>query len=96
MNYFVRRTPKVSLVGKILSVRKIKTNLKFPRTSAGKSTFRTQKDTENANFRCTADKIVYFVSSAERCILTREQVATRVPRFLRVASALLLSALDTK
>ena len=95
MSYFVHRTPKVSLVGKILSVRKIKTNLKFYRASAGKSTSREQNDTEKANFRCTAYKIVYFVSSAERCILTRKRVATRVPRFLRVASALRLSALDT-
>ena len=31
-------------------------NLKFYRTSAGKSTFRTRNDTNKANFRCTADK----------------------------------------
>ena len=40
----------------MLSVRKIKTNLKFYRTSAGKSTFRTQNDNDSANFRYTANK----------------------------------------
>ena len=33
-----------------------------------------QNDTDKANFRCTADKIVYFVVSAERRILTLERV----------------------
>ena len=41
---------------KILSVRKIKTNLKFYRTSAGKSTFRTQNDTNSNTFRYAANK----------------------------------------
>ena len=69
--FFVRRTPKVSLVGiflrvkslfsrssavRISSVRKIKATLKFYRTSAGKSIFRTQNDTDSANFRYTANK----------------------------------------
>ena len=41
---------------KILSVLKIKTNFKFFRTSAGKSTFRMQNDTDSANLRYTANK----------------------------------------
>ena len=40
----------------ILSVRKIKTNITFSRTSPGKSTFRTQNDTNSANFWYTANK----------------------------------------
>ena len=40
---------------------KIKTNSKFHRTSARKSTFRTQKDTEKVNFRCMAEKKDFFV-----------------------------------
>ena len=36
--------------GKILIVRKMKTNLKFYRTSVGKSTFRMQNDTDSAFF----------------------------------------------
>ena len=46
-----------------------------------------KNDTDKANFRCTADKIVYFVSSADRRILIQERVAKRaeVPR---VTSAL--------
>ena len=62
--------------GKILSARKIKINLTFYRTSAGQSTFLTQNDTDSGNFRCTAEKIVYFESSAERRILTYDRVAT--------------------
>ena len=39
------------------------THLKFYRTTAGKSTFRTQNDTEKANFRCTLDKKYYSDSA---------------------------------
>ena len=59
--FFVCCTPKVCLVGVILHAES-----SFYHTSAGKSTFRTQNDTDSANFRYTAKKIVYFVSSAER------------------------------
>ena len=37
-------------------VRKIKTNIKLYRTSGGKSTFRTQNDTDSANFRYRENK----------------------------------------
>ena len=66
---FISRTSKVSLIGfacgkvifphkcgKILSVLKIKTNLKFYRISTGKLTFRMQKDIDSANFRYTVNK----------------------------------------
>ena len=36
-----------------------------------------QNDTHKANFRRMADKIVYFISSAEWRILTQERVKTR-------------------
>ena len=65
---------------KILSVGKIKTNLKFYRTGAGKSTFRTQNDTELSNFRYTAKKKS----------LIRERIASRSCVKIR------LFALDTK
>ena len=45
---------------KISSMRKIESNLKFYRTSTGKSTFRTQNYTVKANFRCTAHKKYFF------------------------------------
>ena len=41
---------------KIWNVRKFKRNLKFYRTSAAKSTFRTQNGTDSANFRYTENK----------------------------------------
>ena len=40
-------------------MQKIKTNLKFYRTNTGKSTFRTQNDSDSANFRYTAYKISF-------------------------------------
>ena len=55
--FYVRRTPKVSLVGVIL-----RAEIWFSRTSAGKfevcvkPTFRMQNDTNSANFRYIANK----------------------------------------
>ena len=47
---------------------KIETNLKFYRTSSGKSSFRTQNDTDKANFPYTANKKYrsYFKARASR------------------------------
>ena len=47
----MRRIAKVSLVGVIL-----RAESRFSRTSARKSTVRTQNDTDSANFRYTANK----------------------------------------
>ena len=46
-----------------------------------KSTLRTKNNTDKTNFRFTANKIVYFISSAERHILTNEE-SRRGPRLL--------------
>ena len=48
----------------VSKLRKIKTNLKFYRTSAGKSTFRPQNDTDKAKFRCSAGKKYFTLSTA--------------------------------
>ena len=50
-DFFVRRTPKISLVGVIL-----RAESGFSRTIVGKSTFRTNNNTDSANFRYTANK----------------------------------------
>ena len=49
--YFVRYIPKVSRVGVVLR--------------AGKSTFRTQNDTDCANFRYTVDKKPFYFNLSE-------------------------------
>ena len=55
--FFVRCISKVSRVYVVLHAESVfSTHLKFYRTRAKKSTFRTQNDTDKANFRCTADK----------------------------------------
>ena len=46
--FFVHHTSNVNLVGVVLCVEKFKVG--------GKSTFRTQNDTDSANFRYTANK----------------------------------------
>ena len=56
VSFFVRKVNFPALVGKILSVRKIETNLKCYRTIAGNSTFRMQNDTDSTNFRYKANK----------------------------------------
>ena len=69
-DFSVRCIPQVSRAGVVLRAESwFSAHLKFYRTSAGKSTFRTQNNTVKGNFRSIAHKIVYFVSSAERCIL---------------------------
>ena len=44
-------------------------HLKLYRTSAGKSTFRTQNDIEKANFRCTANKKVFFSQNIHKNVI---------------------------
>ena len=56
LEYEISRKVQKNKVLKIICVRKIKSNLKFYRTSAGKSTFRTQNDTDKANFGYTTNK----------------------------------------
>ena len=61
---FVRLTPKVSLVGIVLRAEswfvdglfKFSAHLKFYGISAGKSSYRSQNDTDSTNFRYTANK----------------------------------------
>ena len=48
--FFIRCTPKVSLVGVVL-----RTESLFSRTSAKKSTFRTQNGIDSTNYRYTAN-----------------------------------------
>ena len=61
MIFFVRCIPKVIQVGVILRVESwFSALLKLYRTSAEKSTFRTQNDTDKAKFQCTADKNAFF------------------------------------
>ena len=54
---------KVDFPAKILCARKIKANLKFYHTSAEKSTFHTQNDTDPANYLYIANKknLLYHV-----------------------------------
>ena len=90
---FVRRTPKVSRVGIVLRAEswfsrtsavkfpvcgKWKQTWKFYLTSAGKSTFRAQNDTDKPNIRCTANKKyrLYHV----RNVLNRASKSRRGPR----------------
>ena len=44
-------------------------NGEFCRTIVGKSTFRTQNGTDKANFRCTADKNVFFLIAGHKGLL---------------------------
>ena len=55
--YFQSELIRVSRVDVALRAESsFSTNLKFYRTYPGKSTSRTQKDTEKANFQCTTDE----------------------------------------
>ena len=47
-------------MNKIINLFWSSAHLKFYRTSATKSTFRTQNDTDKAHFRCAVDKKVLF------------------------------------
>ena len=73
---FIRLTPKVSLVGVVLRAQTwFSEHLKFYRTSAGKSTFHTQNDTDKANFRCKADKNMFLRNHRENWYLFDESKA---------------------
>ena len=41
-------------------------HLNFYRTIEGKPTFRTQNDTDEANFQCTADKKIFFLLADQK------------------------------
>ena len=68
--YFVRCIPKVSQAGVVLRAESsFSVHLKFHRTSPGKSTFRTQNDTDSANFRYTANEKYHYRTWYERYFL---------------------------
>ena len=59
--FFVRYIPKVSRIDVVLRAQSwFSAHLKFYRTNPGKSTFRTQNDTDKANFQFAADKKYFF------------------------------------
>ena len=61
--FFVRCIPKICRVGVVLRAESwFYAHSKFYRTSAGKSTFPTQKDTDKGKFRCTWDTEVLMFS----------------------------------